>query len=49
MCVNSPARANENQLKCEKLRFSSNRVKLTQCELFPVFRFKNVFQCIMKD
>ena len=39
--VNSPASANENQLNCEKLRFSREWVKLTQVELFSMFHFKS--------
>ena len=38
MHVNSPAWADENQLKCKKVRFSGKLVKLTQDELFAIFK-----------
>ena len=39
MYVNSPASADENQVKCEKVRFLSE-MKLTQDELFSIFKSK---------
>ena len=36
--VNSPAWADENQLKCKKVLFLSGMSELTQDELFSIFK-----------